>query len=112
MRTFIILILISLFAIYRPELNKNVELVYQHNLLSILETAIRATNAQFEDKEILSRVSVTTLEPSAGEQGWDVFNMIYSTAGPLDTVSILGYTFLILHLCNFIYYIKSLENTC
>lgn len=71
----------------RPELNKNVDHVYQHNLLGILESAIRATNAQFEDKDILSRVSVTLLEPSRGETGWEAFNMVYSTTGPLDTVS-------------------------
>uniref|UniRef100_A0A1B6KZV6 Uncharacterized protein n=1 Tax=Graphocephala atropunctata TaxID=36148 RepID=A0A1B6KZV6_9HEMI len=75
-----------LIQLLEPELNKNVEQVYQHNLISILETAIRATNAQFEDKEILSRVSVTMLEPSAGDTGWDVFNVVYCTSGPLDTV--------------------------
>ncbi|XP_046668447.1 gamma-tubulin complex component 3 isoform X2 [Homalodisca vitripennis] len=75
-----------LIQLLEPELNKNVEQVYNHNLISILETAIRATNAQFEDKEILSRVSVTMLEPSAGDTGWDVFNVVYCTSGPLDTV--------------------------
>jgi len=76
-----------LIQLLEPELNKNVDQVYQHTLVSILDTAVRSTNCQFEDKEVLSRLSVKTFDASLGETGWDTFTMVYNTAGPLDTVS-------------------------
>lgn len=36
--------------------------LYQHNLTGILETAVRATNAQFDNAEILKRLDVRLLE--------------------------------------------------
>lgn len=36
--------------------------LYQHNLTGILETAVRATNAQFDNPEILKRLDVRLLE--------------------------------------------------
>lgn len=48
------------------ELSKDASALYLHNLNGILETAIRSTNAQFEDKDILSRLDVRLLEISPG----------------------------------------------
>lgn len=70
-------------------MNKNVDQVYQHTLVSILDTAIRSTNCQYEDKEVLSRLCVKTFDASLGETGWDTFTMAYNTCGPLDTVSVV-----------------------
>uniref|UniRef100_A0A1B6DS09 Uncharacterized protein n=1 Tax=Clastoptera arizonana TaxID=38151 RepID=A0A1B6DS09_9HEMI len=69
-----------------PELCKPATLLYKHNLISIMETAMRSTNAQFEDEDIANRLSVKLLEPSEGETGWDVFYLDYNVDGPLDTV--------------------------
>ncbi|XP_054270403.1 LOW QUALITY PROTEIN: gamma-tubulin complex component 3-like [Macrosteles quadrilineatus] len=79
-----------LIQLLEPELNKNVDQVYQHTLVSILDTAIRSTNCQYEDKEVLSRLCVKTFDASLGETGWDTFTMAYNTYGPLDTVFQLG----------------------
>lgn len=62
-------------------------LLYPHNLSSILESAIRATNAQFEDADILNRLDVRLLEQSPGDTGWDVFSLDYHVDGPIGTVS-------------------------
>ncbi len=43
----------------------------------ILETAIRATNAQFEDPDILERLDVRLLDIQPGDIGWDVFSLDY-----------------------------------
>lgn len=51
----------SLF-ISRPELVRPATTLYQHNLTGILETAVRATNAQFDNAEILKRLDVRLLE--------------------------------------------------
>lgn len=46
----------------RPELARPATTLYQHNLTGILETAVRATNAQFDNAEILKRLDVRLLE--------------------------------------------------
>lgn len=46
----------------RPELVRAATTLYQHNLTGILETAVRATNAQFDTPEILKRLDVRLLE--------------------------------------------------
>lgn len=40
--------------------------LYLHNLTGILETAIRGTNAQFDDSDILKRLDVRLLEVNFG----------------------------------------------
>lgn len=87
--------------------------LYQHNLTGILETAVRATNAQFDNAEILKRLDVRLLEVtwprrfqeaaglvfsfsylfrsvwpqvSPGDTGWDVFSLDYHVDGPIATV--------------------------
>lgn len=46
----------------RPELARPATTLYQHNLTGILETAVRATNAQYDNAEILKRLDVRLLE--------------------------------------------------
>ncbi len=60
--------------------------LYPHNLAGILETAIRATNTQYEDPDILERLDVRLLEIQPGDTGWDVFSLDYKVAGPIGTV--------------------------
>lgn len=58
---------------YRDDLAKPASNLYLHNLTGILETAIRATNAQFDDSDILKRLDVRLLEVGS----WSVaFNMM------------------------------------
>ncbi|GLG92787.1 Gamma-tubulin complex component 3, partial [Gryllus bimaculatus] len=75
-----------LMEIINPELCKPASHLYGHNLSGILETAIRATNAQFEDPEILQRLDVRLLELNAGDIGWDVFTLDYHFSGPISTI--------------------------
>ena len=60
--------------------------LYPHNLAGILETAIRGTNTQYEDQEILERLDVRLLEIQAGDTGWDVFSLDYKVTGPIGVV--------------------------
>lgn len=53
----------------RPELARPATTLYQHNLTGILETAIRATNAQYDNAEILKRLDVRLLEVTIGQRG-------------------------------------------
>jgi len=68
------------------ELSAPADKLYPHNLAGILETAIRATNAQFEDQEILDRLDVRLLDVQPGDYGWDVFSLDYKVTGPISAV--------------------------
>jgi gamma-tubulin complex component 3 len=46
----------------RPELPKPADKVFVHNLNGLLETAVRATNAQYDSQQVLSRLDVRLLE--------------------------------------------------
>jgi len=50
------------FTEYREDLAKPAQTLFLHNLTGILESAIRATNAQYDDADILRRLDVRLLE--------------------------------------------------
>ncbi|RZB40076.1 gamma-tubulin complex component 3 [Asbolus verrucosus] len=69
-----------------PELNKPAQEIYNHTLSAILESAIRVTNAQFEDEDTLQRLTVSFMGHSQGDTGWDVFSLVYIVDGPVGTI--------------------------
>ncbi|XP_063428791.1 gamma-tubulin complex component 3 homolog isoform X1 [Mytilus trossulus] len=83
--------------------------LYLHNLTGILETAIRATNAQFDDSDILKRLDVRLLEVSPGDTGWDVFSLDYHVDGPIRTVFTPECIIMYLRVFNFLWRAKRME---
>ncbi|XP_064615668.1 gamma-tubulin complex component 3 homolog [Liolophura sinensis] len=83
--------------------------LYLHNLTGILETAIRATNAQFDDTDILKRLDVRLLEVSPGDTGWDVFSLYYHVDGPIRTVITPECIIMYLRVFNFLWRAKRME---
>lgn len=77
------------YLLFSPELDKPATNLYPHNLSSLLETAVAASNAQYEEPDILKRLDVRLLEISPGDLGWDVFSLDYHVDGPIGTVCIL-----------------------
>ncbi|KAJ1520792.1 hypothetical protein ONE63_003886 [Megalurothrips usitatus] len=75
-----------LMELLEPELRKPASDLNSHHLTGILESAIRATNAQYEDASILQRLDVRLLEHSPGDSGWDIFSVDYHMDGPIGTV--------------------------
>ncbi|XP_037090539.1 gamma-tubulin complex component 3-like, partial [Pollicipes pollicipes] len=75
-----------LLELIEPELCKPATTLYPHNLNGILESAIRATNAQWEAADVLKRLDVRLLSVSPGDTGWDVFSLDYHTDGPIRTI--------------------------
>nr|XP_023019797.1 gamma-tubulin complex component 3 homolog [Leptinotarsa decemlineata] len=69
-----------------PELNKPAAHIYTHTLNAILESAIRVTNAQYEDEDTLKRLNVSFMSHSSGDTGWDVFTLVYIVDGPIGTI--------------------------
>lgn len=75
-----------LMQVLTPELGGPATYLYPHNLSSLLETAVAASNAQYEEPDILERLDVRLLEISPGDLGWDVFSLDYHVDGPIGTV--------------------------
>ncbi len=57
---------------FRPELSLPAESLMRHHLSEIVETAIRDTNAQYEDAEILQRLDVELLDAAEGAFHWPI----------------------------------------
>lgn len=75
-----------LMELLSEELNENATKIYKHNLVSILESAIRASNAQYDENDCLGRLDVKLLEASSGDFGWDVFTLDYRVDSPISTI--------------------------
>lgn len=67
------------------ELDKPAQSLKLLNLKSLLNSAIRATNAQFLDEDVIERVDVRFAD-SLQETGWDIFMLDYQTNGPIKTI--------------------------
>ncbi|GIY37356.1 gamma-tubulin complex component 3 homolog [Caerostris darwini] len=75
-----------LMDLLEADLSKPGKNLYIHNLTGILESAIRATNAQFHNPEVLQRLDVRLLEVCLEDTGWDVFSLDYHVDGPIGTI--------------------------
>lgn len=100
-----------LMDLLKPELVRQATTLYQHNLTGILETAVRATNAQFDNAEILKRLDVRLLEVSPGDTGWDVFSLDYHVDGPIATLFTRECMGHYLRVFNFLWRAKRMEYT-
>jgi len=91
-----------LMASIGPSLSRPANSLFRHNLTASLETAIRGSNAQFDDPEILRRLDARILEFSTGDTGWDTFTLEYKLESPVNTVldnqSMVGYQTIFTHL--------------
>ena len=68
------------------ELKKPASHIYKHNLQANLETAIRASNAKFNDKECLKKLNIKLMDASTGDTGWDIFLLEYNVDVPLTVI--------------------------
>lgn len=76
----------SLMDALQEELNAEADTIHRHHLMGFLDMALRQSNAQFCPADVLARLGVKLLSPSAGERGWDVFLLDYSIDAPLHVV--------------------------
>jgi hypothetical protein len=67
-------------------LNEQVKQIHKHTLVSVLENAIRTSNTQNEDLELVSRLSIRLEEFSASKSGWDAFVLKYAIDPPLNSI--------------------------
>ncbi|EDX01615.1 gamma-tubulin complex component 3 [Drosophila yakuba] len=60
--------------------------IYSHDLSSMLDAALRCTNAQYDDPDILNHLDVMVQPPFFGDIGWDIISLQYIVQGPLATM--------------------------
>ncbi|KAI8344273.1 Spc98 family-domain-containing protein [Chlamydoabsidia padenii] len=94
-----------------PALNRPANTLYRHNLTGVLETAIRASNAQFDEPAILNRLDVRILEVGTQDLGWDVFTLDYHVDSPINTVLSPPMMNQYLRVFNFLWRLKRVEYT-
>ena len=68
------------------ELQKPGNTIYKYVLQSVLESAINSTNARYNDKDCLNKLSIKLLKALPGDIGWDVFCLEYNIELPLSVV--------------------------
>ena len=59
-----------LMDVLAPELSKPGSALHRHNLVGVLDAALRSSNAQFEDHDILEQLDFRLLEPSRTLRAW------------------------------------------
>uniref|UniRef100_A0A1A9W8N5 Gamma-tubulin complex component n=1 Tax=Glossina brevipalpis TaxID=37001 RepID=A0A1A9W8N5_9MUSC len=74
------------FFLNRSELDKPAKELYSYDLSSIMDAAIRSTNAQYDDPDILNHLDVRLMSPCDGDIGWDILSLQYTLRGPLTTM--------------------------
>ena len=68
------------------DLSQVVNTTSSFKLLGLLESAIRASNAQYDDPNILNCLRVKMMPHHSGDRGWDVFSLEYNARDPLNTI--------------------------
>ncbi|KAM3425488.1 Spindle pole body component [Cercospora zeina] len=82
---------------------------YRHTLTAQLEHAIRNSNAQHDNADVLRRLDARMLELSHGEIGWDVFTLEYRVDSPLDVIVTPWAGRQYLKVFNFLWRVKRVE---
>ncbi|XP_030386643.1 gamma-tubulin complex component 3 isoform X2 [Scaptodrosophila lebanonensis] len=70
----------------KEELEKKGSEIYSHDLSAMLDAALRCTNAQYDDPEVLNHLDIVVKTPYPGDCGWDVISLQYTVQGPLATM--------------------------
>ncbi|XP_008791865.3 gamma-tubulin complex component 3 [Phoenix dactylifera] len=99
-----------LMDIVGPELSEPANTISSFQLAGLLETAIRASNAQYDDRDILDRLKVKMMEHGDGDRGWDVFSLEYDARVPLDTVFTASVMKRYLKIFNYLWKLKRVEH--
>lgn len=76
----------SLMDLASAELCRDAAEVQRHQLVGLVDQAVRQSNAQFCPPDVVARLGVKLLVPSTGERGWDVFLLDYAIDSPLHVV--------------------------
>ncbi|KAJ1657090.1 Microtubule-nucleating Tub4p (gamma-tubulin) complex component [Dispira simplex] len=96
------------------ELSKPADQLYRHNFNAMVESAIRASNAQYDNPAILRQLDFEILQKSPGDSGWEIFGLKYNIPDPIQQFlppdSVLPYSKLFVFLWKLKYVEHELSN--
>ncbi|GAB4843768.1 Gamma-tubulin complex component 3 [Ancistrocladus abbreviatus] len=93
-----------------PELSEPANTISTFKLAGLLETAVRSSNAQYDDRDILDRLRVKMMPHNTGDRGWDVFSLEYEARVPLDTLFTESVMARYLRIFNFLWKLRRVEH--
>ncbi|KAJ9543793.1 hypothetical protein OSB04_023500 [Centaurea solstitialis] len=99
-----------LMDIVGPELSEPANTISSFKLAGLLESAIRSSNAQYDDPDILDRLRVKMMPHNTGDRGWDVFSLDYDARIPLNTVFTESVMAKYLRIFNFLWKLRRVEH--
>ncbi|KAL0405026.1 UNVERIFIED_CONTAM: Gamma-tubulin complex component 3 [Sesamum radiatum] len=99
-----------LMDIVGPELSEAANTISSFKLAGLLESAIRSSNAQYDDPDILERLRVKMMPHNTGDRGWDVFSLEYDASVPLNTVFTESVMSRYLRIFNFLWKLRRVEH--
>ncbi|KAH6827455.1 spindle pole body component 98 [Perilla frutescens var. hirtella] len=99
-----------LMDIVGPELSEAANTISSFKLAGLLESAIRSSNAQYDDPDILDRLRVKMMPHNTGDRGWDVFSLEYDARVPLNTVFTDSVMSRYLRIFNFLWKLRRVEH--
>ncbi|KAK6149238.1 hypothetical protein DH2020_016763 [Rehmannia glutinosa] len=99
-----------LMDIVGPELSEAANTISSFKLAGLLESAIRSSNAQYDDPDILDRLRVKMMPHNTGDRGWDVFSLEYDARVPLNTVFTESVMSRYLRVFNFLWKLRRVEH--
>ncbi|RAL48519.1 hypothetical protein DM860_005943 [Cuscuta australis] len=99
-----------LMDIVGPDLSQPANTISSFKLAGLLESAIRSSNAQYDDPDILDRLRVKMMPHNPGERGWDVFSLEYDARVPLNTILTESVMARYLKIFNFLWRLKRVEH--
>ncbi|XP_027069148.1 gamma-tubulin complex component 3-like isoform X2 [Coffea arabica] len=99
-----------LMDIVGPELSEPANTISSFKLAGLLESAIRSSNAQYDDPDVLDRLRVKMMPHNTGDRGWDVFSLEYDARVPLNTVFTESVMARYLRIFNFLWKLRRVEH--
>ncbi|KAG0577630.1 hypothetical protein KC19_5G168400 [Ceratodon purpureus] len=93
-----------------PELAQPANTLSSFKLSGTLESAVRASNAQYDDGDVLDRLRVRMMPHNDGDRGWDVFSLEYAAKEPLTTLFTEEVMGKYLKVFNFLWRLKRVEH--
>ena len=91
------------------ELSKPAVSVHKHNLISLLESAVRASNVQYLPAEVNLRLNIKMLEAAQNDTGWEVFCLDYTVDEPINTILNGKAMLMYFRIFNFLWRVKKVE---
>ncbi|KAF9597245.1 hypothetical protein IFM89_016386 [Coptis chinensis] len=99
-----------LMDIVGPELSEPANTLSSFKLAGLLESAVRSSNAQYDDPNMLDRLRVKMMPHGTGDRGWDVFSLEYDAGVPLNTVFTESVMARYLRIFNFLWKLRRVEH--